>query len=64
MRSESPAGLRLSAVRVRDERLSVAVTMLALMLKDTALLPVAQQQDVRTAWRALQAVQAWCKHHQ
>lgn len=63
MMSDDHAGLRLPATQVRDERLRIASEMLALTLKDTALLPVRQQQQVRQAVRALQEVQQWCKTH-
>ena len=63
MRSEIYGGLRLPASKVRDERIRVASELLALTLKDLALLPVKQQQYVREAVRALQQVQQWCKTH-
>jgi hypothetical protein len=60
---EKPAGLRLPATQIRDERLRIASELLALTLRDTALLPVRQQERVREAVKALQAVQQWCKTH-
>jgi hypothetical protein len=60
---EKPAGLRLPATQIRDERLRIASEMLALTLRDTALLPVRQQERVREAVKALQAVQQWCRDH-
>jgi hypothetical protein len=63
MMSDDQAGLRIPAVRVRDERLRIASEMLALTLRDTALLPVRQQQQVRQAVRALQEVTQWCRTH-
>jgi hypothetical protein len=61
--AESPAGLRLPATQVRDERLRISLEMLALTLRDTALLPVREQERVRQAVKALQEVQRWCKTH-
>ncbi len=63
MMSDDQAGLRLPTTKVRDERLRIASEMLALTLKDLALLPVKQQQYVRQAVRALQEVQQWCRAH-
>jgi len=57
------AGPRMPATQVRDERLQIASEMLALTLKETALLPVRQQQQVRQAVQALHEVQQWCKNH-
>jgi hypothetical protein len=61
--AEKYGGLRLPATQVRDERLRIASEMLALTLKDTALLPVRQQERVREAVKALQAVRQWCRDH-
>jgi hypothetical protein len=61
--SEKYGGLRLPATQVRDERLRIAADMLALTLKETAVLPTRQQEDVREAVKRLQAVQHWCKAH-
>jgi hypothetical protein len=61
--ADYPAGLRLPATQVRDERLQIAAEMLALTLKEAALLPTRQQEDVREAVKRLQAVQHWCKAH-
>jgi hypothetical protein len=63
MMSDNHAGLRLPATQVRDARLRIASEMLALTLKDTALLPVRQQQQVRQAVKALHEVQQWGKAH-
>ena len=63
MMSDDHAGLRIPSAKVRDERLRIASEMLALTLRDTALLPVRQQQQVRQAVRALQEVQQWCRSH-
>jgi hypothetical protein len=63
MMRDEHAGLRLPATQVRDERLRIASEMLALTLKETALLPVRQQEQVRLAMRALVDVQTWCKAH-
>jgi hypothetical protein len=63
MMSDDHAGLRLPATQVRDARLQIASEMLSLTLKDTALLPVRQQQQVRQAVKALHEVQQWCKIH-
>jgi hypothetical protein len=63
MMSDDCAGLRMPATQVRDERLRIAAEMLSLTLKDTALLPVRQQQQVRQAVKALHEVQQWCKMH-
>ena len=63
MRIDEHAGLRMPQAQIRDERLRIASEMLALTLKDTALLPVRQQQQVRQAVKALHEVQQWCKIH-
>jgi hypothetical protein len=63
MMSDDHAGLRMPATQVRDERLRIAAEMLSLTLKDTALLPVRQQQPVRQAVKALHEVQQWGKAH-
>jgi hypothetical protein len=63
MMADDHAGLRLPATQVRDARLQIAAEMLSLTLKDTALLPVRQQQQVRQAVKALHEVQRWCKIH-
>jgi hypothetical protein len=63
MMSDEHAGLRMSQAQVRDARLQIAAEMLSLTLKDTALLPVRQQQQVRQAVKALHEVQQWCKTH-
>jgi|SoiMethySBSTD1v2_1073268.scaffolds.fasta_scaffold585596_1 hypothetical protein len=62
-RSAYPGGFRLPASQVLDERLRIASDMLLLALRDTAVLPTPQQEQVRRAVKALQAVQAWCKRH-
>lgn len=54
---------RMDPYQIRDERLKVSVDMLALTLKDIALLPTKQQEQVRLAMRALIDVQQWCKRH-
>jgi hypothetical protein len=63
MREDDYAGLRIPATQVRDERLKIATEMLTLTLRETALLPARQQEDVREAVKRLQAVQEWCKAH-
>ena len=62
--TDDQAGLRMPQAAIRDARLKIASDLLALTLKETALLPVAQQQRVRQAVRALTEVQQWCKAHQ
>jgi hypothetical protein len=62
-REATTAGLRLPASQVRDERLRIALEMLSLTLRDAAVLPTQQQEQVREAVTALQAVQRWCKAH-
>ena len=62
-RSEYAGGLRLPAPQVLTERIKIATDMLVLALRETALLPVREQEQVRLAVRALQEVQAWCKRH-
>jgi hypothetical protein len=57
----TPAGLRLPARQVRDERLRVSMDLLQLMLRDIAVLPTRQQEDVREAVKRLQRVQQWCQ---
>lgn len=64
MRAEvesGPGGWRMSPQQVHQERLKIAVEMLALNLKETALLPVKQQQQVRQAMTALTDVWQWCQ---
>jgi hypothetical protein len=63
MTSDDYAGLRMPATQVRDARLQIAAEMLSLTLRDTALLPVRQQQQVREVVKALREVQQWCKTH-
>ena len=63
MGNDHPGGLRLPATTVRDERLKIASELLALTLRDTALLPTRQQEDVREAVKRLQAVRQWCQTH-
>jgi len=60
---EKYVGRRLPAPQIRDERLKMASELLALTLRETALLPTRQQEDVREAVKRLQAVQRWCKDH-
>jgi hypothetical protein len=62
-KAERAGGLRLPASTVLAERLRIASDMLSLTLKEAALLPVREQEQVRLAVRALQEVQAWCKRH-
>jgi hypothetical protein len=62
MPEESYTVPRLDPHQVRNERLKLASDMLALTLRDIALLPTKQQQ-VRLAMRALTDVQQWCKTH-
>jgi hypothetical protein len=57
------AGLRMPAHKARDERLTVALRMLQLTTKETALLPVRQQEALRVAVLAIEDVQQWCKAH-
>jgi hypothetical protein len=61
--ADYPAGLRLPATQIRDERLKIASELLSLTLKETALLPTRQQEDVREAVKRLQRVQQWCRAH-
>jgi hypothetical protein len=61
--SNDYAGHRLPRHQVRDARLQIAADMLSLTLKDTALLPVRQQQQVRLAVQALHEVREWCRSH-
>jgi hypothetical protein len=63
MRDDHPGGLRLPAATVLAERLRIASDMLLLALRDAAVLPTRQQEDVREACKRLAAVQAWCKVH-
>jgi hypothetical protein len=54
---------RLDPQQIRNERIKIASDLLALTLRDVAVLPVAQQQRVRQAVKALVEVQQWCLAH-
>lgn len=58
-----PAGWRMPAATIRDQRLKLASDMLALTLRDVATMPTPQQEAVREAVKHLQRVQAWCQSH-
>lgn len=60
---KSPAGLRMPVHRVTDERLTVALRMLQLTVREAAALPVRQQEALRVAVLAIEDVQQWRKHH-
>jgi hypothetical protein len=49
--------------RVTDERLTVALRMLQLTVREAAALPVRQQEALRAAVLAIEDVQQWRKHH-
>jgi hypothetical protein len=54
-------GWQMPAKQARDERFKIATEMLALNMKEIALLPTQQQEQVRLAMQALLKVQEWCK---
>jgi hypothetical protein len=56
-------GMRQPPEWVRDQRLQLATDMLALALRDVAVLPTRQQEQVRLAMKALVDVQQWCRAH-
>lgn len=58
-----PAGRLMPPYQVRDERLAIALHMLQLTVTEGAAWPVAAQQMLRQAVRAVQRLQAWCKAH-
>jgi hypothetical protein len=62
MRVESYGSI-LRPQEVRDERLKLATDLLALVVRDVAVLPAMQQAHVREAVKRLQQVQAWCAAH-
>jgi hypothetical protein len=54
---------RMDPHQIRNERLRIASDLLALALRDVAVLPTKQQEQVRLAMKALVDVQQWCKAH-
>jgi hypothetical protein len=54
---------RMDPQQVRNERLKIARELLALTLRDVAVLPTRQQEQVRQAMRNLTDVQQWCRTH-
>jgi hypothetical protein len=54
---------RMDPQQVRNERLKIASDLLALTLRDIAVLPTRQQEQVRQAMRNLVEVQQWCRDH-
>jgi hypothetical protein len=62
-RERGSAGLRLPRKAIRDERLLIAHHMLELLVRETALMPVPQQQALRVAVLAIEGVREWCRRH-
>jgi hypothetical protein len=58
-----PAGWRMPAQRIRDERLAIALDLLQRTVKDAASFPVSEQEALRLAVVSIQRVQTWCARH-
>jgi hypothetical protein len=54
---------RLAPHQIRNERIAIAYDMVLRTLRDTASLPVREQQSLREVVKHLQHLTQWCRTH-